>query len=165
MNGTTNYRELLIPGHGALGSTETICYSVLGSRADLVIELHYGDFGTGAGREAALCLVRKRDKSHSTPVYVPLSCLWMYVQGKKGEFNDSFAVMIPELCKRLYGQVTKSDAVRVMDAIIDFLDDLRKSPPDTEVFADEGLKSFLQELDDNDLEFWVEVDGKRTTLN
>lgn len=165
MKANVDYRKLLIPGHGALVCTETIRHSVLGTRGDLVVELHYGDFGTGAGREAALCIFRKRDSERSAPVYVPLSCLWMYVEGKQGQFNDSFAVMIPELCHRLYGQVTKSDAFRVMDAIIDFLDDLRKSPPDTAVFADETLKSFLTELNDNDLEFWMEVGGKRTTLN
>ncbi|MGH8117414.1 MAG: hypothetical protein ACREPJ_08940 [Rhodanobacteraceae bacterium] len=165
MNERTHYRQLLVPGKGAIGITESVRHSHLGRKGDLIVELHYGDFGTGHGREAALCLYRHRLGSAGPKVYVPLSCLWMYVEGRAGQFNDSFAVMIPALCARVYGTATKAECYNMMDAIVEYLDALRKAPPDVAIFRDNTLKSFLAGLNDNDLEFWVEVGGKRTTLN
>lgn len=159
-----NYRELLAPGRGNSTEATSKRHALLGHKGDLTIELHYGDFKTGAGHEAALYLWRTRAGSKEG-VYVPLSCLWMYVEGKGGNFNDSFHVMIPPLCERLYGMVTKSGLMNIMDAIIEYLDDLRKSKPDPEFMRDRTLKSFLNECDKEEVEFWVEVGGKRTSLN
>lgn len=158
-----DYRKLLAPGKGNVSGTSKR-HSLLGKKGDLNIELHYGDFGTGAGHEAALYLWRTRTGS-AEGVYVPLSCLWMYVEGKGTTFRDSWEVMIPPLCERLYGITTRSGLMLVMDAIIDYLDDLRKSPPDMAVFQDRSLKSFIDECDKEELHFFYEVGGKRRYLN
>lgn len=160
-----NFRALLDPGRGNKQDVTTQRHSLLGKKADLAVELHYGDFGTGAGREAALYLYRFRGPAGATGVFVPLSCLWMYVEGRAGNFNDSFDRMIPPLCETLYGMVTPAGMLNVMDAIIDYLDDLRKSPPDAAVFKDKSLSQFLKECDKEDMAFFVEVGGKRKYLN
>lgn len=160
-----DYAKLLDPGRGNGAEATSKRHSLLGQKGDLTVELHYGDFGTGAGNEAALYIWRNRAGS-AEGVYVPLSCLWMYVEGRAGNFNDSFHTMIPPLTERLYGVITKSGLMAVMDAIIEYLDDLRKSPPaDPAFMGDRTLKSFIDECNKEEVEFWVEVGGKRTSLN
>lgn len=158
------YRGLLDPMRGNKSENRSRKHTLLGRRGDLTVELHYGDFGTGAGHEAALYLWRNRGGSNEG-VYIPLSSMWMYVEGRSGNFNDSFDRMIPPLCERLYGIITRSGLMNVMDAIIDYLDDLRKSPPDSEFMRDRSLKSFLSECDKEELQLFVEVGGKRRYLN
>jgi hypothetical protein len=160
-----DFRALLNPLRGTQADATTKRHSLLGKRGDLTVELHYGDFGTGAGHEAALYVSRKTAAGDVNGVYVPLSCLWMYVEGRSGNFNDSFERMIPPLCDRLYGVITRSGLMNTMDAIIDYLDDLRKSPPDAEFMRDRSLKSFIARCDKEELEFFVETNGKRRSLN
>jgi hypothetical protein len=160
-----DFRALLALGRGAMAEATTRRHSLLGKRGDLSVELHYGDFQTGAGNEAALYISRRTASGEEVGIYIPLSCLWMYVEGRGGSFNDSFHTMIPPLCERLYGMVTRSGCMNTMDAIIDYLDDLRKSPPDVEFMRDRSLKSFLAECDKEEVEFFVEIDGKRRSLN
>lgn len=160
-----DFRALLDPSRGNRAEPTTRRHSLLGQRGDLHVELHYGDFGTGVGHEAALYIWRKTASGDTNGVYVPLSCLWMYVEGKGGNFNDSFDVMIPPLCEQLYGMITRSGLMTTMDAVIDYLDDLRKSKPDAEFLRDRNLKSFLAECDKEEMEFFVEIGGKRHSLN
>lgn len=160
-----NFREHLVPGRGNEVERTTRRHAVLGKRADLHVELHFGDFDTGAGNEAALYVWRRTASGDVNGIYVPMSCIWMYCEGKSGNFNDSFERMIPTLTDRLYGVITRSGLMNTMDAIIDYLDDLRKSPPDLQFMQDKSLKSFLADCDKEEMEFFVEVGGKRRSLN
>ncbi|WP_333676757.1 hypothetical protein [Dyella sp.] len=153
-SGYVNFAALLKPGIGnSEDDNPTIRWRDVGKKGDLRVELHYGDFKTGHGRQAALCLY-KQDKPQAQ-YFVPLSEMWMYDHG------ESLAIMAPEIAKRLYGFVTKDDCYRVLDAVLDYLDDLRKSPPEPEFLKCSTLNAFLQSCDDEGLEFFAEKNGKR----
>lgn len=128
-------------------------HSFVGSKGDLLIELHYGDFGTGHGRQAALKVFSRHRPDAAT--YVPLSELWKFTEAA------ALHVLVPVMAKQIYGFVTKDDQFRVLDAIVEYLDDLRKSPPDPELFRDRSLDSFLERCADEGVEFFVDVNGKR----
>jgi hypothetical protein len=152
-SGHVNFAALLQPGVGnGAGARTTIKHSHLGKKGDLTIELHYGDFDTGHGREAALYIFRA---AYDRGVYVPLSAMWQYLE------REAMHKLVPPLAAQLYTFVTKFDQFRVLDAIMDFLDDLRKSPPDPELFKDKSLDAFLKSCEDEDLEFFAERGGKR----
>lgn len=153
VSGHVNFAALLQPGVGnGAGERTTIKHSHLGRKGDLTVELHYGDFDTGHGKQAALYLFRAH---YDRGVYVPLSAMWQYLE------REAMHKLVPPLAAQLYTVVTKFDQFRVLDAIMDFLDDLRKSPPDPALFADRSLQSFIKSCEDEDLEFFVERGGKR----
>lgn len=140
---------LLKPNIGNESERRTERHAHVGRKGDLTVELHYGDFGTGK-REAALALVHGDDT-----VFVPLSAMWMYAE------RDALHVMVPPLAEHLYGFVTKQDCLRVLDAVLDYLDDLRKSPPDPALFRDRSLDAFLDGCAREGVDFFVDVNGKR----
>ncbi|MEO7198593.1 MAG: hypothetical protein ABIY56_00065 [Dokdonella sp.] len=152
-SGHVNFAALLQPGVGN-GAHErtTVMHKHLGVKGDLTVQLHYGDFDTGHGRQAALYIFRAHaDKG----VYVPLSAMWQYLE------RAALHILIPVLAEQLYTVVTKFDQIRVMDAVMDYLDDLRKSPPDPLQFKDKSLDKFLEGCEDEGLNFFVDVRGKR----
>lgn len=136
----------------ALTKDSVIKHSRVGRKGDLAVELHYGDFGTGHGRQAALYLARERHPDDG--VYVPLSEFWKFME------RDAFDVMIPPLAKKLYPFLTRFDLFRVMDALLEYLDELRKSPPDPDIYRDRSLNAFLEGCIADDLDFTVKVGGK-----
>lgn len=142
----------LTPGVGMQAESITTRHSHVGRKGDLTVELHYGDFQTGHGRQAALYIWKIGRQADG--VYIPLSQMWM--------FNEpaAMAQMIPPLAEKVYGFVTKADAFRLLDAIVDYLDDLRKSPPDPNLFRDRSLNAFLQSFADEGLDFEVKVGGR-----
>ena len=149
-------RHLMQPGvgnfNGLQADNTTTRHSHVGVKGDLTVELHYGDFGTGHGRQAALYIWRaKQDQG----VFIPLSSLWMFAE------KDALHVMIPPLAKQLYGFVTQMDQTRVLDAVLDYLGDLRKSPPDPDLFKDRSLNAFMESCADEGLDFFVDVNQKR----
>jgi hypothetical protein len=153
-SGHVNFSALLQPGIGnAEDDNPTIRWRDIGKKGDLRVELHYGDFKTGHGRQAALCIY-KFDKPDNQ-VFIPLSTMWMYAE------KDALHIMIPTPAKQLYGFVTKQDQYRVLDAVMDYLGDLRKSPPEPEFMKCQSLNAFLQSCDDEGLEFFAEKNGKR----
>lgn len=131
----------------------TTRHSHVGQKGDLTVELHYGDFQTGHKRQAALYLWRRGHEKDGC--FIPLSDMWMYAE------KDAFHVMIPPLARHLYSFDTQMDHVRVLDTILEYLDDLRKSPPDPNLFKDRSLDAFLQSCEDEGLEFFATVNGKR----
>lgn len=154
-SGYVNVRALLQPGIGNTNAEATATrHSLVGKKGDLSVELHYGDFGTGHGRQAALYICRTH-RGGSNGVYIPLSTMWMYLQ------RESLDVMIPPLAKHLYGFVTHMDQIRVLDAVVDYLDDLRKSPPDPNLWKDKDLDSFRESCAEEGLDFFVDVNGTR----
>lgn len=154
-SGHVNFSALLKAGIGnELPATERITtrHSFVGKKGDLTVELHYGDFDDGHRSQAALYIFRNDPKGG---VFVPLSVMWMYLE------RDSFHKMIPPLARTLYGFVTKFDMVRIMDALLDYIDDLRKSPPDPNIFKDRSLEAFQESCAAEGLEFFMDVGGKR----
>ena len=153
-SGDVNVAALLQPGVGNdAGERTTVKHKHLGRKGDLTVELHYGDFDTGHGRQAALYLYRTAHEADG--VYVPLSAMWQYAERR------AFELLIPTLAARIYPFVTKFDLFRVMDAIREYLDDLRQSPPDPNLFKDASLDAFLESCEDEGLEFFAERGGKR----
>ncbi|MGO4700280.1 hypothetical protein [Dyella sp. 2RAB6] len=130
----------------------TTRHSFVGKKGDLLVELHFGDFNTGHGRQAALKIFSRRLQDNA--VYIPLSELWKFTEA------DALHVLVPILAKQIYGFVTKDDQYRVLDAIVDYLGDLRKSPPDPSL-SDRSLDRFLESCADEGVDFFVDVNGKR----
>lgn len=130
----------------------TTRHSFIGAKGDLLVELHYGDFKTGHGRQAALKIFSRRLQENA--VYVPLSELWKFTEAA------AMHVLVPILAKQIYGFVTKDDQFRVLDAIVDYLEELRKSPPDP-ALRDRSLNRFLESCADEGVDFFVDVNGKR----
>lgn len=154
-SGHVNFAELMQAGVGNGTPAEertTIKHSYMGKKGDLTVELHYGDFDTGHGRQAALYIWRA---DPSKGVFVPLSSLWMYAE------KNALHKMIPPLAEQLYGFVTHMDQVRVLDAVLDYLDDLRKSPPDPDIWKDKSIDAFRESCASEGLDFFVDVNGKR----
>lgn len=148
-------QAIVQPGVGNAANYErrTIKHKHLGRKGDLTIELHYGDFNTGHGRQAALYVWRRGHETRG--VYVPLSALWMYCE------RDAVHTMIPELASHLYGMESKLLQFQLMDAIFDYLGELHKSPPDPELFKDKSLDAFLESCAREGLDFFADVNGKR----
>jgi hypothetical protein len=156
-SGHVNFAALLQPGVGndrPAAERTTIRHSHVGKKGDLTVELHYGDFDTGHGRQAALYIWRNRG-DEKAGVFVPLSSLWMFVQ------KEALHQMVPPLAEQLYSFVTHFDQIRVLDAIMDYLGDLQKSPPDPQLFKDKSLEAFQESCAQEGLEFFVDVAGKR----
>ncbi|KLD65432.1 hypothetical protein [Dyella japonica] len=155
-SGYVNFTELLRPGIGndvAASERTTTRHSFVGRKGDLTVELHYGDFGTGHGRQAALYIFQGRKEKDG--VFIPLSAMWMYAE------RDALHVMVPHLAKQLWGFVTQQEQIRLLDAILDYLGDLRKSPPDPQLFEDKSLDRFLEGCEEEGLHFFVDVNNKR----
>lgn len=131
----------------------TIRHSYIGRKGNLRVELHYGDFHTGHGRQAALYI--HVDGKPKDGVFVPLSTMWMYAE------REALHLMIPPLARQLYGFVTHDDQVRVLDAVLDYLDDLRKSPPEPGFLQDHSLEQFVKGCEDEGLTFFAEKNGQR----
>ena len=151
-SGHVDVAALLRAGAGDERERITTRHSFVGTKGDLTVEMHYGNFDDGHGSQAALYIYRNNPKDG---VFVPLSTMWMYLQ------RESFHTMIPPLARKLYGFVTKDDMVRTMDALMDYIEDLRKSPPDPNIFKDRSLQAFQESCAAEGLEFFMDIGGKR----
>ena len=133
----------------------TTRHSHIGRKGDLVVELHYGDFKTGRRREAALFVYQVNRPQYG--VFVPMGDLWAYAE------RDAMHTIIPPIADRVYAFATRDGCFRLLDAILDFLEDLKNARPDPELFKDRSLDAFLESCAQEGLEFFTEIDGKRTT--
>jgi hypothetical protein len=143
---------LLTPGAGMAAEAITTRHGHVGQKGDLTVELHYGDFDTGHGRQAALYVYSRNRQADGA--FIPLSMMWQFAE------REALHMMIPPMAERVFGFVTKQDQFRLLDAILDYLDDLRKSPPDPNLFKDRSLKAFLQSCADEGLDFEVRMGGR-----
>lgn len=142
----------LTPGMGLAAEAITTRHSHVGQKGDITVELHYGDFDTGHGRQAALYLYRRGRDTEG--VYVPLSMMWQFAE------RDALHVMIPPMAEKVFGFVTWQDQFRLLDAILDYLEDLRKSPPDPSLFKDRSLNAFLESCAAEGVGFEVRKGGR-----
>lgn len=145
-------------------------HNFVGVKGDLRIELHYADVKDGHGRQACLYVFRHRDPKGG--VLVPFSGLWVYreeadglaryLRGRELDTTATAAVMersSRRLAAHLYGIATKQDEIRVLDAIMDYAEDLKNHKP--EPGQDKTLDQFLEECDRDDTPFFLEVGGVR----
>lgn len=138
------------------GGRDTVLHSHVGRKGDLVVELHYGKFG-GNQSEAALFIYRANH--HARGVFVPMHSLWAFAE------RDALHTLIPPLADRVFTFVTRMDCYRLLDAILDFLEDLKNAPPNPALFKDRSLDAFLESCDREGLSFFVERGGERKVLN
>jgi hypothetical protein len=145
-------------------------HNFVGVKGDLRVELHYADVNDGNGRQACLYIFRQRDPKGG--VLVPFSGLWVYrdeadglrrfLRGRELDTVASAATIERSsrmLAKHLYGFVTRQDETRVLDAIMDYAEDLKNHKP--EPGQDKTLDQFLEECDREDMPFFLEVGGVR----
>lgn len=149
-------RQLILPprfNHAPPpADTTTEKHEHVGRKGDLVIELHSGDFGDDHKAQPALYIHHFSDEKRGA--FVKLSDMWMFAE------REAFHELIPPLAAQIYGFVTAPDLVRVMDAILDFLDDLRKAPPPPK-FKHKSLDAFLESCAEEGVDFFVDINGKR----
>lgn len=126
-------------------------HSFVGVKGDLRIELHYADVNDGAGRQACLYLFHAHRAKDG--VLIPFGGMWQYAE------RDALDKVVKPVTAKLYPFVTRQDEFRVLDAILDYLQDLKDHRPETGM--DKSLDEFLEECDREDSPFFLEIDGKR----
>lgn len=140
-------------------SMGTIRHGFVGVKGDLRVELHYADLKDGQGDQACLYVFRFRDPKGG--VLVPFTRMWMFDIrfGQADIDEDKLARVCMALANQLYGFATKQDQHRVLDAVVDYMDELKdhKPPPG----MDKTLDQFLEECEREDLGFYFEVNGER----
>lgn len=155
-------------------------HSFIGVKGDLRVELHYIDLATTSmalavrhahcGREA--CLYVFKVSAPKNGVLVPMCQMWEFLPreiGKKASLDDrAMAERVARnargVAKQLYGVATQSDEFRVLDVMVDYLEDLKNHPPETGM--DKTLDEFLAEVheDTEGGEFFFEINGERVHL-
>jgi len=95
----------------------------------------------------ALVLANRRDPANKH-VFYPLPDLWKVMEPR------AMVEIVPELCRHLYGFVTKDDIFRVMDALFEWAEDLQKSKPPAFI----GSKQWMQALAQDG--FTIQVNGE-----
>lgn len=135
----------------------------VGRKGDLRVELHYADpHRDTCGREACLYVFRAREPKAGA--LIPFCQMWQFdpraISARAGTVDaDRLAAVVKKLVRHLYGIETQSDEHRILDVMCDYMDDLKDHPP--EAGLDRTLDEFLADCDDEGLEFFVEVNGKR----
>lgn len=130
---------------------ESSRHTFVGVKGDLRIELRYADVQDGNGRQA--CLYIHAIRRPQDGVYIPFEQMWMYAKA------DRMPEVVHMLCERIYGFATQQDGFRLLDAIFDYLEDLKNHRP--EPGLDKTVDQFLQECDEEGLEFFFEVGGQK----
>jgi hypothetical protein len=139
------------PSYDTRPEITTEKHSHVGRKGDLTIELHYGDFGDGRGRQPALFIYHLAPRKGG---FMPLSDMWQCLE------KNAFVQIVKPIAECCYGFVTRDDMFRVMDAILDYLDDLREAPPAPK-FRYKNLDDFLESCERVGLSMFVDINGDR----
>ena len=126
-------------------------HSFVGVKGDLRVELHYADVHDGNGRQACLYLFHAHRPKDG--VLIPFAGMWRYAE------RDALDKVVKPVAAKIYPFVTRQDEFRVLDAILDYLQDLKDHRPETGM--DKTLDEFLEECDREDSPFFLEIDGQR----
>ena len=126
-------------------------HSHVGVKGDLRVELHFADVRDGRGVQACLYLFAMLRPNDG--VLVPFANMWQYAE------RNALDKVVRPLAGKLYPFTTKNDEYRVLDAILDYLQDLKDHPP--EPGEDKTLDQFLEECDREDSPFFLEINGER----
>ena len=122
-------RELL-PSVHALGLALRN-YRAIGRKGDLVAFLTEMKIEAGGKVEPVLMLANSR-APRERQVAFPLKQLWLIRE-------DNILRIVSDLAKHLYGFVTKNDEYRVLDALLEFGEDLKNAPTPTWIPEKEWL--------------------------
>lgn len=142
------------------GAVTTERWATIGRKGDLVIELHFGHFLDKHKQEAAL-LVYSRDPSRG--VFIPVRQMWAWAEIAKA--RNMMATDLVVMAEQIYGFATRNDCMRLLDAVMEFLEDLKNSPLPPRKKC-KSLDYFLEEID-RDLEgghMFFEVGGERIRM-
>lgn len=135
-------------------------WSHLGRVGDLKVELRFGNYLDRHRREAALVMWASNPRRVAT---VPLSQLYMIEEMASGA--EMLHTMAAALAEQIYGMVIKKNVERVIDACVNFADDLRKSPlppRSPRLTKQQWLEQVDRELEGGHM--FVEVNGDRMKL-
>lgn len=140
--------------------TTTERWATVGRKGDLVVELHFGHFLDQHTREAAL-LIYARDPRRG--VFIPLR--QMYAWAEIAAARNMMATDLVLMAETIYGFATRDDAMRLLDAVMEFMEDLKNSPlPPTKKCR--SLDYFLEDID-RELEgghMFFEIGGERVRM-
>jgi hypothetical protein len=120
-------------------------HDYVGRKGDLRCELWYADVRDGHGRQA--CLYAYHMNRPKDGVLIPFGGMWQFAE--KGAIDS----VIQPLARKLFPFCTRQDAFRTLDLVMDYLEDLKNHKPEPGV--DKTLDDFLQECDDEGLEFFI----------
>lgn len=132
-------RELL-PSVHALGLA-TKNYRFIGRKGDLVAFLTQSKIEAG-GKEVPVMILANARQPRERQIMFPLAQLWKVMEPR------ALAEVAIPLAKHLYGFVTRDDPVRVLDALLEFGEDLKNAPapswiPPAEYLAAIGRDGFV----------------------
>lgn len=94
----------------------------VGTKGDIVVMLSHVAVD-GHGSQPALFLYN-RNRPNGKPVVVPLSHLWLML-----EDPDTTVQVVRDMAEKLFGVMTRTDCIRIQDALFDFAEDLKNAPP------------------------------------
>lgn len=123
----------------------------VGVKGDLRVELHYADVNDSHGRQACLYLFHVNRPKDG--VLVPFAGMWRYAE------HRALDQVVRPIAKKLYPFTTRDDEFRVLDAMLDYLQDLKDHKP--EPGQDKSLDDFLAECEREDAPFFLEINGER----
>lgn len=126
-------------------------HSYIGKKADLRVELHYCDLNDGNERQA--CLYLYHFLKPKGGVLVPFTGMWQFAERNRIE------QVVRPIAKQLFGFVTQQDEHKVLDAMLDYMEDLKNHKP--EPGLDKSLDEFLEECENEGNDFFFEVGGQK----
>lgn len=139
-------------------------HSYVGRKGDLRVELYYADPHKDCGREA--CLYVYRAVAPTSGVLLPFCQMWQFdtrqfgFLSRQAKLDEARTVQAAVgIANQLYGFATQSDWMRVLDVMCDYMQDLKDHKPETGL--DQTLDEWLEALDAEGLEFFMEVNGER----
>ena len=124
----------------------------VGRKGDLTVSLVYAQVDRNNEREACM----KLEHPSGRRALIPMTGMWRWNE------PQFMAELAGRTAKHLYQFVTAYDCHRVLDAVLDFIEDLKNHPP--EPGQDRTMDQFLEDCDRDGLQFWVEYNGERKVL-
>lgn len=109
-------------------------YSHVGKVGDLIGILTQAKFDATGKTEPCL-VIAAASNPRERHVFIPMSQMWRMVDPHQN------AMMARALAEKLYGFTTKFDAMRVVDALYEFAEDLKNAPPPREMTSQEFMQA------------------------
>lgn len=125
----------------------------VGRKGDIEVALVYHAVDPDHGREACM---RLKHTIRGTEVLVPMSSAWRWNEPQQ------MTELAGAAAEKLYPFLTRDDVYRVLDCVLDFVEDLIRHPPERN--RDRTLDDFLDSLDRQGLRFFVETNAGTKVL-
>jgi len=110
----------------------------VGTKGDLIVSITHHATIPGRSPEPCMVLATKRNPIGKVAM-IPLSHLFLMLEPK------AMATMGRQIAENLYGVSTKSDCFRVMDALIDFAEDLKNAPPHADLSIGDWMQAIAED--------------------